>query len=562
MSRTTPVHSGYTILNGSGTGPNGGRIDVWAEYKLGTQSASGNYTPITAYFYAALNPSYSSTTSYASGLSSQFKVNGAAGTGVSNGAYDFTGATKVNLLGSYSGNISHNTDGTKTVDISGSFTTASSYITGGSVSGSIKLPTIPRAATITSAPATALGSTCAVKWTPASSGHTYALDFSLGSWSKRVTGIAPKRTTAYSHTVAIPLEAARQFTAATAKMTVKLTTYNGASPLGSDSETFTVTVPDSEETRPRVSAVLTPASTPFAGLYIQGHSKVGAVITATDPYGASVTACKLAVEGKGYAGAEAVSDFITGSGTCTVTASATNSRGFTGTVSMDISVTPYTPPRLTAVSACRCDSQGTAAEDGECLYLSANAEHSDVQGLNTCAVRWRIKPEKGEYTDWQDLTQGVVMEGALYKDTAYTVQLEAADTVGNRTVTTVSIASEAVYMHRPAGGTGLGLGGYVGEDDLLDIYWRVNARKPLTAPSVNYRGFCTDVSSAVLPGVYRLTSDTVGSPCGEGLLLVYNASESGQSAAAVFQLVVSTVGKIYTRIRWNGTPYPWKTVTT
>ena len=35
MARTTPVHSGYTIINGVGSGTNGGRIDVWVEYKLG-----------------------------------------------------------------------------------------------------------------------------------------------------------------------------------------------------------------------------------------------------------------------------------------------------------------------------------------------------------------------------------------------------------------------------------------------------------------------------------------------------------------------------------------------
>lgn len=142
MSRTTPVHSGYTILNGSGTGSNGGRIDVWVEYSLGTQSVTGNYTPVTAYFYAALNPSYSSTTSNARGLNSSFFVDGAAGSGVSDGAYDFTASSKVNLLGSFSGNISHNADGTKQVQFAGSFTTLSSYISGGSVSAAVTLPTI------------------------------------------------------------------------------------------------------------------------------------------------------------------------------------------------------------------------------------------------------------------------------------------------------------------------------------------------------------------------------------------------------------------------------------
>ena len=56
MARTVPVHTGYTIVNGTGTGPNGHRIDVWVEYLLGQAEMAGNCTPITAYFSAALNP--------------------------------------------------------------------------------------------------------------------------------------------------------------------------------------------------------------------------------------------------------------------------------------------------------------------------------------------------------------------------------------------------------------------------------------------------------------------------------------------------------------------------
>lgn len=559
MARTTPVHSGYTIINGAGTGPNGGRIDVWAEYKLGTQSQSGNYTPITAYFYAALNPSYSSTTSYASGLNSQFKVNGAAGTGVSDGAYDFTSSTKVNLLGSFSGNIPHDADGTKTVTVTGSFTTVSSYITGGTLSATVTLPSIARAAQLTCGDVT-LGGSCVARWTPASSGHTFALAFSLGDWAESVTGIAPGSTAQYAYSKAMPMELARQFTGKTASMSVTLTTYQGTAKLGSSTQSVTVTVPDSEETRPRVEATLTPASTPFAGLYVQGLSRVGASISAQDPYGASITGCSLTVEGKSYSGSNIQSEYLTGAGDITVTVSATNSRGFTGTADYAVSVVAYTLPRITQLRAYRCDSQGTAAEGGESLYLSAAADYSDVQGQNTCALSWRVKPEKGSWSDDTALSDGVVMDSTLYRDTAYTLEVVASDTAGSSSVSRVAIPSEKVYMHRPAGGTGMGLGGYVGEEDLLDIYWRVNARQSLTASSVNFRGVCANVGAAVLPGIYLLTADTTGTPCGEGLLLVYNASESGQSSAAVFQLAVSPIGKLYTRMCWNGTQYSWRTV--
>lgn len=559
MARTTPVHSGYTILNGAGTGANGNRIDVWVEYKLGAQSQSGNYTPITAYFYAALNPGYSSTTSYYTGLNSSFSVNGAAGTGVSNGAYDFTASSKVNLLGSYSGNIPHNADGTKSVAITGSFTTASSYITGGTISATVTLPAIARAAQ-PSCGAVTLGGSCVVRWTPASKDHTFALKFSLGAWSDTVSNIAPGSTAGYACSKEMPMALARQFTGKTATMTVTLTTYQGGQTLGSYSQSVTVTVPDSEETRPRVEAILTPASTPFAGLFVQGLSRVAAEITAQDPYGASITGYSLTVEGESYTGAAALSGYIRGAGDITVTVSATNSRGFTGTAAYEIPVIAYTQPRITGLSAYRCDSRGEKAEDGENLYLTANADFSDVQGNNACALSFRVKPEKGSWSEDTPLTGGIVLEGTLYKDTAYALEVIARDTAGNSHTARAAIASEKVYIHRPSGGTGLGIGGYVGEEDLLDIYFRVNARQGITAPSINYRGICESVTTATLPGVYRLTSDTVGTPCGEGILLVYNASETGQSTAAVLQLAVSAIGKIYTRVFWNGTPTAWKTI--
>ena len=182
MARTTPVHGGYTIIAGVGTGSNGGRIDVWAEYKLGAQSVAGNYTPIEVYFYAALNPSYSSSTSYYQGLNASLKVDGVAGDGVSNGAYDFTSSNKVNWLGSYSGNIAHNADGTKTISISGSFTTASSYISGGSVSASLTLPTIPRASSVSASDAD-IGSTAPVFIGRKSTGFTHTIAFEFGALS-------------------------------------------------------------------------------------------------------------------------------------------------------------------------------------------------------------------------------------------------------------------------------------------------------------------------------------------------------------------------------------------
>lgn len=144
MARSTPVHSGYTIVSGAGTGPNGDRIDVWVEYKVTAQSTENNTSTLSAYFYACLADGQSSSTYGGDGCNSTFSINGVSGTNLkSNGSYDFRTQTPV-LMGTFDGTITHTEDGSKTVAVAGSFTTPSDYITGGSVSANVTLPTINR----------------------------------------------------------------------------------------------------------------------------------------------------------------------------------------------------------------------------------------------------------------------------------------------------------------------------------------------------------------------------------------------------------------------------------
>lgn len=482
MARTTPVHSGYTILNGVGSGTNGGRIDVWVEYKLGQQSVSGNYTPVTAYFYAALNPSYTASTAYSSGLNATFTVDGKAGTTVSNGAYDFTSSAKVNLLGSFTGNIAHGADGTKKLTFAGSFTTVSTYISGGSINKTVTLPAIPRAAQVTAQGAT-LGQACCLGWTPALAAHSFALEFSLGDFTLTTGRLYPNTTGKYTYDdTVLPLEIARQFTGKTGTMTVKLTTYSGNTALGTDTATFTVTVPENEATRPAVTATLNPVCDAFPGLYVQGLGKVKANVTATDPLGATITGYSLTVGNTTTQGT--VSDYLSQSGTLAVTVTAVSSRGFAGVWEGEIEILPYDSPRLTQASACRCLSDGTADPGGTYLRIQATQSYSNVSGENASCIRWRYKPDGGSYNDWQFLTgaasvdTGSVTGVLLEKDMAYTVQIGVIDTPGGTYEATFSIPMEQVYMHRTP--NAMGLGGYAEGEKVLDVHWDLRTRKSLS----------------------------------------------------------------------------------
>ena len=472
MARTVPVHTGYTIVNGTGTGPNGNRIDVWVEYLLGQADVAGNCTPITAYFYAALNPNYSSTTAYSTGLNASFTVDTVAGSAVSRGAYDFTSPAKVNLLGSFSGNIAHDSQGNKTLTFEGRFTTQSSYITGGTIRASVTLPPIAQVPAIAAEPAT-LGEKCCVSWTPTAADHSFTLQFSLGQWNLTTERIATGSTEKLTYTdTVLPLEVARQFPEKTGTMLLTLTAYQAEKVLGTSTASFTVTVPENQQTCPTVTAVLTPECELFPGLYVQRLGKVRAAAEAQDPLGAQIKAVRLQVGNTTWE--DTVSGFLEQSGTLPVTVTAESSRGFTGTWKSEIRVYSYNSPRLLRADAYRCLSDGTADPGGTFLALKAEHSFSSLDGANTCTLRWRYKQENGSYGPWQEITpivQGVVLE----KNMAYAVQIRTADSAGSTEVRTFAIAPEQVYMHRTK--NALGLGGYAEGSDILDLYWKVRARK-------------------------------------------------------------------------------------
>lgn len=347
MARKTPVHSGYTIINGSGTGTNGGRIDVWVEYSLGTQSVAGNYTPVTAYFYAALNPSYTSSTSNTAGLNSSFSVGGTAGQGVANGAYDFTASSKVNLLGSFSGNIPHNSDGTKKVSVIGSFTTLSSYISGGSVSATVTLPTIDRESTIKATDAV-IGAVSTVTVSRGSSSFTHSVAYAFGDLSGYLNKAGnPVSTETKLTAQSIPFTLPESFYAQipnqkTGKCTLTCKTYSGSKQIGT-AQTCTFTVgTDKNLCAPVVSGTVedsNPATVALTGdknKLVRGKSNALCTITATSQNSASIQT--KAIGGTTLNGN---SRMITGIDSGSVIFAATDSRGYTTQHKQTLTLIPY-----------------------------------------------------------------------------------------------------------------------------------------------------------------------------------------------------------------------------
>ena len=370
------------------------------------------------------------------------------------------------------------------------------------------LPLIPSASTITSASNVTLGNNCSVKWTPKSTAFRYKLKFALGSWSYTTDSIHPNRNTEYTYTgYAIPIEVANQFKTKTGTMTVTLYTYSDSGATAqigaAHSATFIVTVPENEDTAPTVRMILYPVSelsAPFDSLYIQGKSKVKADLEFDTEYGADVDNSNITVDGVVY-GDPYESSYLTKSAELSVTATVKDSRGHYGTTDQKITVIPYSKPIVQAASgesnivAARCDANGNIKDSGTYLKIKAKLTYEKVisNGVqnNFGKIQYRYRAEGGLWSDWYtildaesstntEITTVALLDGALSIKTNYQVQVQAVDNLEESQPVTLIISSDNVYMDRPAGGKGMGLGGYYSGPGNMDIYWKTKARGGLS----------------------------------------------------------------------------------
>lgn len=403
--------------------------------------------------------------------------------------------------------VEHLGDGTGSVQVN---TIMNTGISAGTVSKEayLVLTTFPRSSNISSVSDTELGDSCSVKWTPASSGFTYKLNFSIGSWSHTTGVIKPNTTAAYTYGYTLPLSVAKQLPNATSgTMKVILATYtddNGTVQIGSNSTAYcTITVPNDESTQPTVGMSLSPShnlKSTYDELYLQGFSKVKADIDSTAKYDATIVASYITVSGKDYTDPYE-SDILTQTGLITVKATVKDSRGYYGTNYEEIEVLPYDKPRLLAYSgessiiAARCDKSANFTDSGTYLKIKAKAEVSKVisNGVqhNYGNIKFRYRKEGGTYSGWQtilncktdnsdEIITAPLLNGALDIKSNYQVQIVAFDDFSESVPITIAVPSDAVYMDRPVGGKSMGLGGYSSGDGNLDIHWKTKARGGLS----------------------------------------------------------------------------------
>ena len=488
-----------TAKNNSGTTS---YYDFWCDWKRNSYSIENDTSNITIYLRIKCNAFADGAWSLINKPSVSLKVGGAAKT--PNGInYIDTRNYVTCTFATWTGDVKHNPDGSPNCPIVVSFTHyGSNSLTGGSLSGSADLDTIPQATSLDSLSCSSnyFTGTITYKYTPKAATLYNRCNISLnmdGNYVavKRVN-LGKKAASQQTATVTLSedeLATVYNELPSAKKGILRFTfrTYSDAdysNQVGDHAyRELTLNIPDATATKPEVGMSLVSVSSlpdAFDGLYIKGKTKVKATLTAEPKYKATVKSYSMKVDGVSYdSGDSYTSDILSKYGTLTVYGYATDSRGFTGSVSKNITVIDYAKPKILNVEAFRCDKDGKAADNGTYLKIKATRSYSKVVAggvqKNFCLIRYRLKTANGSYGSWTTIlaktatgdtvTTGALLGGALDAKTTYVVQVQAYDDIGEHAETEVSILTETVYMHRTK--DAMGLGKYAEGENLLDVAW-------------------------------------------------------------------------------------------
>ena len=239
---------------GSCSGSSASKYDLWINAKQNSQSVEDNKSNITLKVFLKRNDGYASSAYNLNANSNTVKLMVGGSVKVNgNIAIDTRNGATVTLA-SWTGDVSHKSDGSLDLEISSYFTISGTTLSGGSVSGVFTLTDIPRASSATMNKASLNpGESVSFSLTSASEDFSHKIVLSLGNEKISATLSAGVNTKAMT----IPVNWAELVTTAKYKyITVTLATYKGAKKIGSKEYKLKLTIPSTEEYLPQFSLVL------------------------------------------------------------------------------------------------------------------------------------------------------------------------------------------------------------------------------------------------------------------------------------------------------------------
>lgn len=243
-----------------------------------------------------------------------------------------------NTLCTWTGDIEHNEDGAKEITVSASFSSSSPHLSNGSVSGNIKLTTIPRASTVTATDSN-IGSISNIVIIRASDNFTHTIKYNFGNLS----GIIATKTNLTTIPFQVPTTFYSQIPSfKNGVCTITCETYNEDKLIGTKTTTFIATASE-ELCKPTLSANAVDINETTIALTGDSNKLVSGYSNAQVTYNASAknsaTLKSVTVNGVSVSSPAIINGITTG----TITVVATDSRGYSTTVNINKTLINYIP---------------------------------------------------------------------------------------------------------------------------------------------------------------------------------------------------------------------------
>lgn len=247
--------------------------------------------------------------------------------------------------------------------------------------------TIARASSISGLSGNQLNSGVSVTIDRKSSSFTHNVEYKFvnSGW----TTVSSNAATSCSFTP--PLSLASQIpSAVSGALTVRVTTYNGSTQIGSSvTKSINLSVPSTVvPSLSGLSATRIDNDVPSSwGIYVKGISQVKITASgASGSYGSTISGYSISGPGLYTNSSSGTSGQLTSTGTQTYTCTVTDSRGRTASKSVSITVVDYSYPNI-SMSVERCKSDGTKDTSGTYLRVVINYGIASVSGKNSIASK-------------------------------------------------------------------------------------------------------------------------------------------------------------------------------
>lgn len=302
--------------------------------------------------------------------------------------------------------VPHTSDGAGSISVR---TWMDTKISAGEVTktASLTLPTIPRMTTMTTSGGE-LGTDQLLNFTKQHSEFTHSVSYKCGTESGTICTKAAARAISWKPPVKL---AYQNTTGENVTVTFTVSTYNGDALIGTTTATATYHIPAEYAPYFNVHSSDEKGYLDKYQAYVQGQSRYHVQIEPNTSYGAWITGCTASIDGKTYTlkaveassptTYEASIGTLINSGKIPVTFAVTDSRGRTTKETIEIDVLTYQYPKITDLTAVRCDQDGRPNPIGDYLLVTFSSETFALNNKNSCVYTIEYKKASDtKYTEW------------------------------------------------------------------------------------------------------------------------------------------------------------------